>query len=382
MHWLKRERWKAGTGIAGVLLLLVFMVWVPVSAADAYERASGLAMPITGTVQATPTLDATVTALNKEKLAQEVEQLKNQNAPNLFGLLQTNAAILLSTLVVVVGGLIGLFRWFGDRRDAQDKDLKTQAEERFKSAVTALGDENEGTQVGGAILLQSFLHKEDKEIYRRYYPQIFDLAVAYLRLPRTSQTPEDPNIPLELTPLSQALIVVFKEVFSLARDEWIKKRKEDPFDPRSLDASNINLDNAFLWKADLKQVFIPWASLKEVNLPEADLCGAQLWEVNLNKADLCGAKLKGADLGAANLSRAKLSKFTPSGVILIEGADLSDARLSDANLSGADLRGADLRGANLRGADLTGVKGLSKEQLVAYKANGAIIDEDLTTSSS
>jgi hypothetical protein len=54
MRWLKRETWKAGIAIAGMLLLLVLVVWVPVSAAGAHERASGLATPVTGTVQATP----------------------------------------------------------------------------------------------------------------------------------------------------------------------------------------------------------------------------------------------------------------------------------------------------------------------------------------
>jgi hypothetical protein len=124
MRWLKRDMWKAGITIAGVLLPLVLMVWVPVSAAGAYEIASGLAVPITVTVQATPTEDATVTALNKEKLAQEVQQLKNQNAPNPLGWLLTNASILLSTLVLVFGGLFGLWRWRVDRRDAQDKESR------------------------------------------------------------------------------------------------------------------------------------------------------------------------------------------------------------------------------------------------------------------
>ena len=56
MHWLKRDMWKVGIAIAGFLLLLVLMVWVPVSVAGAYESASGLAGPGTATVQATPTV--------------------------------------------------------------------------------------------------------------------------------------------------------------------------------------------------------------------------------------------------------------------------------------------------------------------------------------
>ena len=66
MRWHKRDRWKAGIALAGMLLLLVLTVWVPVSAVGAYEGTSGLATPVTGTVQATPTEDATMTALQKD----------------------------------------------------------------------------------------------------------------------------------------------------------------------------------------------------------------------------------------------------------------------------------------------------------------------------
>ena len=296
MHWLKRDMWKAGIAIAGLLLLLALMVWVPVSAVGAYERASGLATPVTGTVQATPTLDATVTELNKEKLEQEVQQLKNQNEPDPLGWLRTNSAILLSTLVVVIGALIGLWRWFGDRRSEREK----RAEERFQSAVIGLGDEKEGAEIGAAILLRTFLRPD----YKQFYTQTFDLAVANLRLPRTPHPPEDPNTPLPLTTLSQALITVFKESFPLARDEWIKSRKDEPFDPRSLDATGIQLDNAYLREADLKQAWMRHASLRNVDLRganprEANLRGADLREAYPREANLRGANLREADLRGA-----------------------------------------------------------------------------------
>src|SRR6266516_7977521 len=188
MCWLKNDLWKVGIAIVGMLLLPILMVWVPVSATSAYEGMSGLATPVTGTMQATPTVDATVVALNKEKLAQEVQQLKNQNATDLSGWIRMNAAILLSTLVVVIGGLIGLFRWLGDRLDEYEKRREDQrneqekrAEERFQAAVTGLGDEKKGAKIGAAILLRTFLRPG----YEEFYTQTFDLAVAHLRLPTT-----------------------------------------------------------------------------------------------------------------------------------------------------------------------------------------------------
>jgi len=72
-------------------------------------------------------------------------------------------------------------------------------------------------------MLRTFLGPD----YKQFYRQAFDLAVAHLRLPRTlkppgdpdriPQSPEDTNTPLPLTTFRQALIVVFKEAFPLAR---------------------------------------------------------------------------------------------------------------------------------------------------------------------
>jgi len=60
---------------------------------------------------------------------------------------------------------------------------------------------------------------------------------------------------------------------------------------------------------------------------------------------------------------------------------LSKLFLTDANLSGADLSNARLldTATSLERADLRRVKGLTKEQLKAYEARGAIIDKDPTT---
>jgi len=124
MRWRKRDRRKIGIALAGTLLLLALVAWLPASTVDAHEGASGFVGSVAVTVQATPTEDATVTALNKEKLTQEIQQLKNQNERDPFGWLRTNASILLSTLVVVIGALFGFWQWSVGRRDAQNKELE------------------------------------------------------------------------------------------------------------------------------------------------------------------------------------------------------------------------------------------------------------------
>ena len=375
------------------------MVWVPMLA-NAHEGTLGLA--IAGPVQATPTVDLTVTALAKEQLTLQVRQLQHQpqNQNNWFA---DNSTALIAAVATVIVALFGISQWAINRRDerrkeiaardkeskdrqeAQDKDLRAQAEERFKTAVTALGDEKEGTQVGGAILLRSFLHEEDMAIYERYYTQVFDLAVAYLRLPRTPNPPEDPNTPLPLTTLSRALIVVFKEAFPLARSQ-------NKGHPQSLDASTIRLDNAFLSEADLNQVWMPKAFLRNAELWKAHLNGADLREANLRGANLRGADLHGADLREADLNRADLSRANLRGANLIE-ANLNEANLSGAylsrdlfykatDLSFAVLSRANLAGAILKDTNLYRVKGLTDEQLEYCKAQGALINEDSTASSS
>ena len=53
MDWRKRDLWKAGIVVGGVLFL-VFMALMIVSVADAREGLSGAATPTPATVQATP----------------------------------------------------------------------------------------------------------------------------------------------------------------------------------------------------------------------------------------------------------------------------------------------------------------------------------------
>jgi uncharacterized protein YjbI with pentapeptide repeats len=445
MRQFKRGLWKAGIALCGMQLFLALVMWLQVSAAHAHAGTSGIAKPVTITIQATATEDTTVTALNKEKLLKDVDQ-QQHTLGNWFW---TNGAAIISSLVLVIAGVFTVFRYLRDQRNEREKqrnehqiEREKRAEERFQSAVAALGDEKEGTRIGAAILLRTFLHPD----YEQFHTQIFDLVVANLRLPRTAHQPVDPTLPQPMTPFSQALVTLIKESFPVVRE---KLQKEHPqFSPESLDASRILLDHAYLSGADLKQAWLPVASLRGANLymtdlrgadlneadlskaylskiylrnaglREANLSGAELQYAHLNEAYMRHANLKGADLSEADLSHAILEEADLSKVLL-SGANLSHADLEGANLSGAilnatrtfmtahmaemnldaaNLSGADLTRANLTGANLSGVNleaalslkdadvrqviGLTKEQLGACRAKGAILDEDATTLSS
>ena len=112
--------------------------------------------------------------------------------------------------------------------------------------------------------------------------------------------------------------------------------------------------------------------LDGADLSQADLFCAILRDANLRGANLSGANLSGADLRGADLREARLS-----GANLyanLRGANLSGAELSNADLRDARLRGADLRGANLRGANLSGAE-LSNADLRDAILRGADLSE-------
>jgi len=402
MRGLKRDLWKAGIAIAGMLLFLVLMAWIPVSAASAEVRASGFVGPGTGTVQASPSVDATVTALSKEQLTLQIKQLQNQ-LQNQNNWLANNSTALIAAVTALVVALFGIVQWTGNRRDARQKEIAAQdkeledrkaererrdeeqqrwlkdqeaerekrAEERFQAVVEGLGSTTEARQIGAAITLRTFLQKG----YEQFYSQAFDLAVAHLRL-----RPIDADKAEPLDSLSQALITIFKESFPLVRNQHTQDIAQQ------LDAARIQLDKAFLAFADLKQAWMPFAYLREANLHKATLNKANLHKANLSEANLYKADLSETTLYRASLYKASLRRANLSGTDL-SGSNLSNADLSGANLTGAKLHRADLSRVNIEDAlslentDLRGVKGQSNEQLAACKAKGAIIDKDLTASS-
>jgi uncharacterized protein YjbI with pentapeptide repeats len=410
MRWLTSERWKAGLALAGMLLLLILMVWVPVSVAGAQERASGLATPGTGTVQATPTVDPTMAALQKEQLAQQVDKLKQDNSWAWLSPVSTILGPLATIGTILVGIFVArnnLLQWSKNREDEQKKRADDQRieqekrdEERFQKVVEGLGSERTEAKVGAAITLRTFLQPG----YERFYRQAFDLAVAHLRLrkaeasasgPPSSPAPvlivpkgdlrqeqqSPPTASISLDSLSQALITVFKLSFPLAREE-LKKTHAQFEPPQLLDATDVQLDHAFLAGADLAQAWLERASLREADLSLAQLEKATLYKAQLEGARLLGSQLKGAHLSLSQLKEANLYKAQLEEANLLgsqlKGATLHGAQLERTNLSYAQLEGANLTEANpedaasLDGTKMNGVTGLTPEQRERCIEKGAI----------
>ena len=119
-----------------------------------------------------------------------------------------------------------------------------------------------------------------------------------------------------------------------------------------------NLSDADLWGAQLYK-----ASLNDANLRRADLRRSHLGSASLQRADLTDAMIAEAHVGMANFRGAVLtqalmgySDFNNARfeeAILI-GAHLANAELTDASLANVNLSDANLVGASLQRANLTG----------------------------
>jgi uncharacterized protein YjbI with pentapeptide repeats len=401
------------TGMVGIIfLLLITAAFLMTSSARAHET-TPLHVPATGTVsvqttptiQATPPVDATMTTLEKERLEQQIDQ-SQQDLNNWFwNSLNPLASTILPTIGVILTVVYGFRRWLGE----QSIDRVKRDEDRLQSAIQDLGTSEPGKTIGGAVMLRTFLLPGyEKYGYEKYHIQIFDLAVANLRLPRKSASGNNSDNFGPPEPVNQALAVLFKDAFPAARRYCvIEELKKQPgakqesdiskevsrflesghakqlspqelalFNPLLLDATGVQLDQTYLNSADLEMAYLRSASLKGTNLEGAKLKGA-----DLEDADLEGANLRKASFDVANLIKAKsLTKVNLSGQnlegedftnykrlhqIQLENASLRNAQFTKCDLTGANLKKADLEGtkfdrANLTGADFTGVRNYEK----------------------
>ena len=120
--------------------------------------------------------------------------------------------------------------------------------------------------------------------------------------------------------------------------------------------ARLNLNNANLFAANIKETIFLETSLKGANLKEANLERADLQKVNLSGANCQKTNFEGANLKRVNLKGANLIRSNLDGV-----------NLQFTNLKGANLSGASLNGTIILGTNMTDVTNLTCEQLKAAK---------------
>jgi uncharacterized protein YjbI with pentapeptide repeats len=354
-------------------------------------------------------------------------------------------ASVVQALAVLVAGVVGLgglyFTW---RNLNQNRQLTEQGQitERFTRAIDQLGEtDDDGNprleiRLGGIYALER-IDKESPE--RAYHPTVMEVLTAYVRenapwpTKASNKSPERRFIkPPEGDPVSTSGPDEAAEQDEGSKQgveptsapprtdiqailRVLNRREEDrvPENHRvqSLDLRGTNLQEAWLWDANLSGAILEdtvlqeavlthanllradllRADLRGADLAHANLQGAALWDANLQRAQLSGAQLQEAELLGADLYRATLLKADLSGAKLsvsiahpylqranlqgaylreanLQGANLSDADLSaadlsEANLSEANLSRAVLQGATLLGADLSETRELSQKQI-------------------
>jgi len=148
------------------------------------------------------------------------------------------------------------------------------------------------------------------------------------------------------------------------------------------DLQGAGLHRVDLSAADLSGANLSGANLTSANLIDTDLSGANLEHANLSWAglddttnlkhtELAYAELRGADLYRVNLSRAGGGSWLKEVDLqdaFLQGADLHGAYLISADLQDAWLNGADLHGAIVEDTDLSGAYGVTQEQLASCKS--------------
>jgi len=267
----KHFLWRGFLLLVGSILFFLLLIWVPLSV-QASNTPFFLHKSLHSSIQGTPTVDPTITALQKENLEHVNDWRWN------FG------GTIISSLALLAGVIVTVFKLFGDKQDEREKRKEEQnrwledrqaerekrTEEHFQSAVEGLGSTIQATQVGAAITLRTFLRPG----YEQFYNQIFDLAVAHLRLRSFVENTIQP-----LDSLSQALINIFIESYLLVRNQHIQNMQQ-------LDAARIQLENAYLAGADLEQAWMPQTYLRQAKLNRAKLSDANFSGANLSGADL------------------------------------------------------------------------------------------------
>jgi hypothetical protein len=152
MRWFKGDIRKSDVIIIGVMLLLVLLIvvfallgWGPQTAQPG---------------QATGTI-ATQTA--KEQLI----KLQRDNERSFSAWFWNNGVALISSLAVVLGGVVTIFKYFGDRKAEREK----RDDDRLQNTIAGLGSERIEARAIAASMLLTFLQQPG---YERFHQQIFN----------------------------------------------------------------------------------------------------------------------------------------------------------------------------------------------------------------
>jgi uncharacterized protein YjbI with pentapeptide repeats len=270
--------------------------------------------------------------LEREKLAQEVQQLQRANEGS-TGAFWQRVGSFTTLFLAILGAFVTLWKQIDEQRNGRREKLAA----KFTDLVTDLGSEQLPVRAGAAVGLLTFLRAE----YKEYQEQVFLTLIANLRLQ------EDPVV-------KRLLVRAFEQALPLWLRTAMRHRQTVDLDLAHCHLSRVDLSKALeegLDMSGIRALDLKETQLEGANLEGLRLAGALGLRVNLDHARLEGADLTEARFHEAHLNRARLNKARLVSAKL-RGADLREARLQQAQLQSAHLDGARLAGALFAQADL------------------------------
>lgn len=272
-------------------------------------------------------------------------------------------------------------------REQAELTREGQVTDRYVAAIKLLGSGNLHERLGGIYSLERVMNDSERD-----HRTVVEVLSAFVRTPvGKGRADEDSGEGVSVdiaADVSAALAVLGRQPVRQSHPVMdLRGSRLVGATVRDVDLSEANLqgvefegallEDVVLAGALLASATLVGADLREVDLsqaiaPDADFTGAHFQGVSFTNAVLTRVVLVGADLGGVDFSHAFLrhAKLT--------GSFLANAVLSHASLERADLSGADLEGADLTHADLTGAK-LWKANLTGADLGGADLTRaDLT----
>lgn len=241
--------------------------------------------------------------LSEEKSRQEVIglRLKNEKQQLFWGNLMTTFGPLATTIVALLGALLGLRNYL----DTREKERLENASGELKDILTQAADESERLRIVGVVGLQHFFTRDKKE----YHLRALSSLVAMARLEQDEEVLNNIGIAAEQA-VKQLDLTILQQV------SW-----------RNVVLKNVDFSGQTLRGVDFRDAI----------LEDADFSGCDL----INSC-FVNSRLNGACFDNANLQRADLTYADLAGTSFIN-ADLSSAILEHTKVLRMNLRNANLK---------------------------------------
>ena len=225
---------------------------------------------------------------------------------------------------------------------------RTLLNDQYQRGADMLSNDVLAVRLAGIYGLQTLVEQQPEA----YHLQIMPLFCAFVRNP-----PKDDVLDKTFVIEGEAMPPLIREdaqaaLLAIGRrnSRHIQIEKEKGF--------RVDLHGSNLRNGDVRQCQLDGADLTWANLTNADLESATLVGADLTYANLSGAKMSRADfrktvcrLARISLTKAHNANFAEAD---LEGTIWYGAELDNASVSFATLRGADLTRATLSGTDISG----------------------------